>query len=199
MTAVPLLGLVLAGGHSARMRRDKAALDFSGRPQLQVAYDLARAHTTSAFVSVRPGQAHDPLRATLPCIVDDGTVEGPIAGIVAAQAARPDAAWLVLACDLPFLDEATLASLLRRRNPARLASAFRSAHDGLPEPLCAVYEPASRQPLLAFVATGGACPRKFLLGADAELLWLPDPRALDNVNTPAEFDAARRALGAPGH
>lgn len=197
MTA--LYGLVLAGGRSTRMRRDKAALDYGGRPQLELAYSLARAHACFAFISVRPDQVTDPLRAALPCIVDDGTAEGPIAGIVAAQAAHPGAAWLVLACDLPFMNAATVAALLRGRNPARLATAYRSVHDGRPEPLCAVYEPASRGPILDYLASGQSCPRKFLTGADVELLELPDPRALDNVNTPEEFADARRTLAArPG-
>ncbi len=194
MTAV--FGLVLAGGRSTRMQRDKAALHYGGRPQLELAYGLALAHTAGAYVSVRPDQATEPLRAALPCIVDDGSVEGPIAGIIAAQAARADVAWLVLACDLPFLDAATLANLLSRRNRACLATAYRSAHDGLPEPLCAVYEPASRKPILQYVAAGGSCPRRFLGGAAVELLELPDRRALDNVNTPREFAAARRTLAA---
>ena len=194
MTAVH--GLVLAGGRSTRMRCDKAALDFGGGPQLVRMYELARAHTVSAFISVRPGQASDPLRAALPCLLDDGSVEGPIAGIVSAQAAMDGVAWLVLACDLPFADAATIAGLLQRRNPACLATAYRSAHGGLPEPLCAVYEPASRGPILRYVAAGGRCPRKFLMQGDVELLDLPDPRALDNVNTPAELAAVRDELAA---
>ena len=47
----------------------------------------------------------------------------------------------MLACDLPLLDAATLEHLLRARDPRRAATAYRSSHDGLPEPLCAIYEP----------------------------------------------------------
>ena len=100
----------------------------------------------------------------------------------------------MLACDLPLLDEATLTHLLRARAPARAATAYRSSHDGLPEPLCAIYEPRSREPLTAYVAAGRQCPRKFLLGADAELIDEPDPRALDNVNTPEEYGAVNATL-----
>jgi molybdenum cofactor guanylyltransferase len=49
----------------------------------------------------------------------------------------------VLACDLPFLTDAALAQLLEERDPTALATAYRSAHDGLPEPLCAIWEPAA--------------------------------------------------------
>jgi molybdopterin converting factor subunit 1 len=44
------------------------------------------------------------------------------------------------------------------------------------------------------MAEGRHCPRKFLTGADALLLDLPDARALDNINTTQEFDAAVGAL-----
>lgn len=196
--SAPVHGLVLAGGRSSRMQRDKAAIDYGGRPQLHRVFDLVAAATGRAFVSVRPDQCADPVRAGLPQVVDCGLGEGPIAGIIAAQAAHPEAAWLVVACDLPFLDAATLATLLSRRNAAALATAYVSAHDGLPEPLCAIYEPASAAPIRAFVTAGKSCPRKFLLSHPATLLALPDPRALDNVNTPAEHAAALAAVGAGG-
>jgi molybdopterin-guanine dinucleotide biosynthesis protein A len=186
----PLYGLVLSGGRSTRMQRDKATLAYHGRTQLEWAMDLIGPFVARAFVSVRADQTRDPVRAKFPQIVDRHENLGPIAGIVAAQAHHPEAAWLVLACDLPFLNPATLEHLLRSRDPARLATAYRSTHDGLPEPLCAVYEPASRAAIAAYVESGKQCPRKFLIQSGVKLLDQPDPRALDNVNTPEEYGAA---------
>jgi molybdopterin-guanine dinucleotide biosynthesis protein A len=196
MTA--LLGLVLAGGRSTRMRSDKAALSYGARPQLAVAYELVTRHVERAFVSVRADQSAEPLRARFPQVVDGAEGRGPIAGIIAAQARRPDAAWLVVACDLPFLEDATLEALIRGRDTRRLATAFASSHDGLPEPLCAIYEPASRAAILAQVSSGRDCPRKFLLSHDALLLAPLRPGALDNANTPADAEAARAALSSRG-
>ncbi|MEO8315141.1 MAG: NTP transferase domain-containing protein [Pseudomonadota bacterium] len=194
MTA-PLYGLVLAGGRSTRMGRDKAALEYDGLAQLERAYNLVEKLVVRAFVSVRPDQTNDPLRSRYAQIVDKGDVEGPAAGISAAQSAHPEAAWLVLACDLPWLDVATLQHLIARRDPMRLATAFRSLHDGLPEPLCAIYEPAAAAALQEFLATGRHCPRKMLINSDTLLLDQPDTRALDNVNTPQELAAALAAAG----
>lgn len=196
MTA--LLGLVLAGGRSRRMQADKAALRFGRRPQLEEAFALAAAVTEGAFVSVRADQADDPLRTRFPQVIDGPIGAGPIAGIVAAQARAPEAAWLVLACDLPCLDAATLAELIAGRDPTRIATAFKSASDGLPEPLCAIYEPASRAAVLRYVATGGACPRKFLLTQEPCLLDATNARALGNANTPQDLAAARTALARRG-
>ena len=196
--SAPLNGLVLAGGRSTRMGKDKAALHAAGRPELERAMALLAARVVQAYVSVRADQRSDPLRARFAQIEDTRENLGPIAGILAAQERHPDSAWLVLACDLPLLDAATLDQLLRERAPERLATAFRSSHDGLPEPLCAVYEPASRAALAAYVAAGGTCPRGFLRQGDVKLIDEPNPRALDNANTPEEYAAAMSTLGASG-
>jgi molybdopterin-guanine dinucleotide biosynthesis protein A len=193
--SAPLYGLVLTGGRSSRMGQDKAALRVGGRTQLEHAMALLAPRVARAFVSVRKDQRADPLRAGFEQIEDSREDLGPIAGILAAQERFPDSAWLVLACDLPLLDAATLEALMRARAPERLATAFRSSHDRLPEPLCAVYEPASRAALAAYVARGRQCPRKFLMGADVHLVEEPNPRALDNANTPEEYAAAMSTLG----
>jgi molybdopterin-guanine dinucleotide biosynthesis protein A len=195
MTTSALFGLVLAGGASTRMRTDKAALQYHGQPQLRWAFELASQVCAATFVSVRPDQRDDATRASFPQIVDRQPGIGPIAGISAALLEHPKAAWLVLACDLPFLTERTLQHLIAHRDPHKIATAYRSAHDGLPEPLCAIWEPAAREPLLADIATGKQCPRKFLINSNAALLDLPERQALDNVNTVEEFDVAAAALG----
>lgn len=194
----PLRGLVLAGGRSSRMREDKAALVFGGRPQLAEAYALLAARVEAAFVSVRADQRDEPLRACFPQIVDGPGVAGPLAGIIAAQRQDPEAAWLVLACDLPLLDGATLDELVAQRDPARLATAYQSAHDGLPEPLCAIWEPASAAALLRWAEAGQSCPRKFLLRHGARLLAPARAGALDNANTPDDAEQLRAALAASG-
>jgi molybdopterin-guanine dinucleotide biosynthesis protein A len=197
LPAAPVYGLILAGGSSSRMHRDKAALEYRGKSQLDRAFELASRHVSTVFVSVRAGQTADPTRAQHPMIVDCVAGEGPIVGIRSALATHPGVAWLVLACDLPFLSDAALSQLLRERDAAGLATAYRSSHDGLPEPLCAIWEPAAAPVLEAYQAGGGRCPRKFLIGHAARLLEPLDRRALDNVNTPEEYARALAALDAP--
>lgn len=189
--SAPLHGLLLTGGHSRRMQRDKATLEYQGQTQLQRAVALLQPLVTRTFLSVRPDQQQDPLRATHPQIVDALPGLGPLGGIHAALHAHPDAAWLVLAVDLPFLDAATLQQLIAARAPQQLGTAFRSSSDDLPEPLCAIWEPASRAAVDAWIDAGQKCPRKFMRNHDIALLTLRNPRALDNVNTAAEYHAAR--------
>jgi molybdopterin-guanine dinucleotide biosynthesis protein A len=99
----------------------------------------------------------------------------------------------VLACDLPFVSEAALQRLVSARGNGPVV-AFRSTHDGLPEPLCAIYEPSTRDAVLESIASGRNCPRKLLIRSGVPLLEQPDPGALDNVNTPEELAAARGRL-----
>lgn len=195
-TPPPLAALVLTGGRSQRMQRDKATLAYGGETQLARAFRLVRARVPEAYVSVRADQTEDPARAEYPRIADELVDAGPVAGILAALSRTPARAWLVLAVDLPLLDDDTLARLIAARDPGALATAYRSAHDGLPEPLCAIWEPHALAPLAAFVAGGRTCPRKFLITHGAHLLELATRAALDNVNTPAEYDLAReRVIG----
>ena len=194
MPLPPLFGLVLAGGASTRMGRDKAALAYHGRTQLEWTFDLVTEHCTATFVSVRPDQRDEPTRAKFPQVVDLQPGVGPIAGISAALQQHPKAAWLVVACDLPFITRDVLIRLIEQRDLQAIATAYRSAHDGLPEPLCAIWEPAAREPLLRYIGEDKRCPRKFLMSASVKLLDLPDARALDNINTGEEYRAARELL-----
>ncbi|HEY3730566.1 MAG TPA: NTP transferase domain-containing protein [Steroidobacteraceae bacterium] len=198
MSAPSLYGLVLTGGQSRRMQRDKAALPYGGKSQLGRAMDLLAPQVERAFVSVRSDQVHEPSRSAFDTIADLKSDLGPIAGIHAALHAHPDRAWLVLACDLPFLDPATLRHLIAHRDSARIATAYRSNFDGLPEPLCAIFEPRSLPIIDESIGQAQHCPRSLLSRSDVALLDLPNARALDNINTGEEYAAAVSALdGAP--
>ena len=194
MNTAPIYGLVLAGGASKRMHSDKATLLYRGATQLDRAFDLVARHSVRSFVSVRASQAQEPTRAAKPLIIDSIDGEGPIVGIRSAMAAHPDVAWLVLACDLPLLSDRPVERLLAERDASGLATAYRSAHDGLPEPLCALWEPRAAAALAAYQREGGTCPRKFLIRRAARLLESEDPAALDNINTPDEYNEARALL-----
>ena len=169
------------------MGRDKALLERDGQSQLQYAFALLQGITERQFISTRPDQQDDPERQRFPQITDRYDAIGPIAGILSALEAQPDADWLVLACDLPNLDKQTLDYLVENAAPEKPFTAYRSSHDGLPEPLCAIYQSGSAAIIRAFVDDGIVCPRKMLIRSDTALLDQPNPAALDNVNTPADL------------
>ncbi|MEO1203476.1 MAG: molybdenum cofactor guanylyltransferase [Pseudomonadota bacterium] len=186
----PLFGLVLAGGRSRRMGRDKALLELDGKTQLERAMAALAEVTERQFVSTRKDQSGDDERQRYPQIVDRYDDLGPVAGILSALEAHPDADWLIVACDLPNLDAETLRFLIANRDEQAAFTAFASSHDGLPEPLCAIYPADSVARIRAFVEDGIVCPRKMLIRSESTLLAQPNPRSLDNVNTPDDLAAS---------
>src|SRR5690606_14590405 len=102
-------------------------------------------------------------------------------GIVSAMRQHPGAAWLVVACDMPWVAEATLQRLLARRDRTALATAYRSPLTGLPEPLCAVYEPTALAPLERAVEAGSMSLMRLLIASRVELVDSPDDRELTNA------------------
>ncbi|MDJ0700695.1 MAG: NTP transferase domain-containing protein [Woeseiaceae bacterium] len=183
----PVYGLVLAGGQSRRMGQDKALLRRGDISQLAYVMDMLEDLLPKVFVSVRADQAGEPERAKFPQIVDRFEDMGPVAGVLSALEEHPEADWLVVACDLPNLDAGTIKYLLENVDASRAFTAYESSHDGLPEPLCAVYRRGSANTLKSFVDEGLKCPRKMLIRSDTRLLRQPDPHSLDNVNTPTDL------------
>ncbi len=191
-----LYGLVLTGGKSTRMKKDKAALVYHGKEQAIVCFELLASVCEKVFISSRVDQISSPAIQELPQIYDrkEFSDSGPLAGILSAMHTHPDAAWLVLACDLPYVDQTTLQFLIDNRNPQKTATAYRSSHDGLPEPLCAIYEPQGVGNVLAFLKKGITCPQKILINSDTHLIEPQNPQALENINNPDEYQQAKDTL-----
>jgi molybdopterin-guanine dinucleotide biosynthesis protein A len=178
----PLYGLVLAGGKSQRMGEDKSMISYYGMPQWQYSMSLLSPFCEEVYVSCRPGQEAG-LQNPLP---DTFTGLGPYGGLLSAFRAFPEAAWLVLACDIPLMDKATLEYLVSHRNSSKAATAFNSPRNEFPEPLVSIWEPRSYINLLQFLAQGYSCPRKVLINTEVALLDLPKPDVVRNANTPEE-------------
>ena len=183
----PVWGLVLAGGKSRRMGSDKALLRQNGETQLSRAVKLLQTQLDRVFVSTTVAQADDAERSQFDQIVDRYDDMGPVAGILSAMDSNSDVSWLVLACDLPNIDQATIACLLENLSPDHPATAYRSTYDDLPEPLCAIYRPQARKIIDSFVDQGMNCPRKILIKSNTHLLAQPNPAALHNINTPEDL------------
>lgn len=167
--------IILAGGRSQRMGRDKAALLWAGQTAAARLVELARA-VGAAEVVVAGGDYG------LPFVRDAIDHAGPIGGVMAGLASLPAARrLLVLAVDAPTLTPEDLQPLLEAPPPG-------AAYAGLPLPMvflrhAAPAEIASDTPLRRFVALVGL--HELAPPAAAQL-------RLRGANTPAELAALRR-------
>ena len=187
-------GLVLAGGQSKRMGEDKALIDYHGVPQFFHAFHTLNAKLPQVYISSREGQLDGKGLGHLPQLHDRYENMGPFAGVLRAMDEHPEVAWLVVGCDLPFLDQDVVANLLKKRNPNLDATAYISETDGLPEPLCAIWEPRLKDKILDCLERKFYCPRKLLIQSQTELIELTKPKALDNCNTKEELVSAKKTL-----
>lgn len=196
--SIPLNGLVLTGGSSSRMGLDKARLRYHEQAQLERTAGLLATVCAQVFVSCRKEQFDSYQEAALPAIVDSYLDLGPLGGLFSAQRHTPDAAWLVAACDLPFIDETVISSLRAKRNPYRFATAFIADGTGHPEPLLTIYEPKSRRRLLERHAADNDSLRSFLMDCRVQLIEPENPSKLRNANNPHDMDEARRIISKSG-
>jgi len=188
----PLYGLVLAGGKSQRMGHDKGSINYHGKPQREFMADILNEICDETFLSVRSSK-NEPT-TEYPFLEDTFYDLGPFGAIASAFRHRPNAAWLVVACDLPLLDLETLDELTKNRNTSAIATAFNSPVNEFPEPLICIWEPKSYPILLQFLAQGFSCPRKVLINSAVQLLDAPDGKKLMNVNHPEELEEVMKII-----
>lgn len=185
----PIQGLILAGGKSTRMGTDKGTLNFYGKNQRDVAIELLKKHHLKTYLSVRSDQEIEIENK----ITDKFVGLGPFGAICSAFQENPDVAWLVLATDLPFVNDDIIKLLLKHRNPSKAATAIKGKNSQFPEPLITIWEPKSYTLLLNYLAQGYSCPRKVLINSAIEIIEVDD-EFIRNINTPEEFKAAHKEI-----
>ncbi len=189
-----LYGLVLSGGKSTRMGTDKGLIRYHGVPQREYLYDLLQQVCQDTFVSLRDEQKAE-LPSNMQTIVDLNEYRGPYNGLLSAHKKYPEAAWLVLACDLPLMDLNALKELIAQRDSGKQATAFALKENPLPEPLCAIWEPQAFADSLSYLESGvGTCPRKFLINHDTKLVFPKNENVLLNANSEEEYKQALEKL-----
>lgn len=181
-------GIVLAGGKSRRMGRDKALLPFGGRPLVSRSVEACRALFARTLLV---GGARAALRALGVPVIADDCPGSPLGGLITAlrHAGTP---WIfALACDLPWPEPRLMARLVELRTGYDVVVPRSAAGY---EPLCAVYGSGCLAPLERLLAAGTL--RLFDLYPLvrtrvvplAELAELVTPgRTFVNINTPEEF------------
>ncbi|MGH9469289.1 MAG: molybdenum cofactor guanylyltransferase [Terriglobia bacterium] len=194
-----LTGFVLAGGKSRRMGSPKHLLRLGGESllerQLRVLGRVAgRAAVLAPPETARAGEA--------PAYPDERSGHGPLGGIYTGLLRTRTEHNLFLGCDLPFISAEFLRYLSRRALDSRADVLIPESADGQLQPLCAVYRRRARGAIRLSLFLGQNQVTSFFSRVRWERLpfrelaraGFASPALLTNVNTPEEYDWARRAL-----
>lgn len=201
----PLSVAILAGGQSRRMGRDKALLEFGGRPLLARVIERAAgvAGEMLLIATQRPEYAPFGLR-----VVPDRYPQcGSLGGIFTAVSEAANACCLVLACDMPFINPDFLEYMAQQPRdydvlvPALPAERSNQSTKETLETLHAIYSkeclPAmERQLREGVLKVAGFFSEVRVQRIPEETIRRFDPQLLSffNANTPEEFEWARRRL-----
>lgn len=193
----PLTGLVLAGGGSRRMGRDKALVEVNGRRLIDIAVGVLRDCCVDVAVAAR----EQPIAGLDVRVVDDAEGEGPLAGIVAGLRAARTPLVAVLGVDMPLAS----AAVFRRLAAAHAGeAAVVPRAGGVIQPLHAVYARDAAEDLAALLARGERSPRVAIEVLGGRVLepvdYDPEGTAgafWANVNSPADLHRlpSRPAVG----
>lgn len=186
--------IILAGGFSRRMGRDKASLPWNGKTLVEHVASVVEPLVDEVVVVLREGQ---PLPAPLPFPIarDPAEGHGPLAGLAAGLEAVSSGRAFLTACDAPFLKPELVAKLLGLEGDAVVPVV-----DGRWMVTTAVYARALLPRARALIAAGRLRPR--FLAEEAGARLVTDLRDVDpglssfrSCNTREEYEAALRDAG----
>jgi len=185
----PLYGLVLAGGKSTRMGEDKSLISYFGLEHRIYLAKLLSPFCEKTYISCQENQLSENLDGCNP-LIDLVPSKGPMSGLISAFLNHPNAAWLVIPCDLPLFSAKNITQLITERNVQGIATVFSSANHDYPEPLIGIWEPSAFPLIEQQYKVGNYSLLNILNNNHIFLVPALDPEGLTNVNTPEE----KRAL-----
>ena len=183
--ATELYGLVLTGGASSRMGRDKAEITYGQQPQWRAAADILAPICVRTYWSCTAKQRDD-WGIGEAGILDQVPGHGPASGMHAAFLRASDAAWIIIGCDYPFLETQDIRRLLAARTPGVDAVTFLNHETAEIEPMISLWEPAAVQQFVQRFAAGEYSPRRILQSCKLVTLMPREQQVLHNRNSPKE-------------
>lgn len=204
--APPFTGVVLTGGASRRMGRDKALIEVDGRSLARVAVDALR-DAGAAQVLCIGGDLGALRRAGLEAVADLHPGEGPLGALITALtlldlpaggagAAGSGGVLHVLTCDLPAVDASVVRPVQEALAAAPAAAIAAPRLDGRLQYLSAAYRSAAVRATASQAFTQGErAVRAGLAGLPVVAVDGLDPGKLADVDTPERLAAVRRPTG----
>jgi molybdopterin-guanine dinucleotide biosynthesis protein A len=186
-----LYGLVICGGASSRMGKDKSMLDYHGKPQCYHVYEMLDLFCEKVFISCNAAQA-DKIKKEYQVIIDKPCFsnKGPVSGVLTAFNQYTSNDFLIIGCDYPFLNKDELLNFLPLCNHENLAASFYNEKNELYEPLLAYYQKQSGIELLKMFSAKQYSLQHFLQNLNAEKYFPVNENSIRSINTKAAFEVA---------
>jgi molybdopterin-guanine dinucleotide biosynthesis protein A len=191
-----LTAIVLAGGKSSRMGRDKALIPIQGVPLLQKVCQIAEICADTVYVVTPWQERYQNLLPPKSQFIREAPLEtgsqelphGPLIGF-AQGLAHVETEWvLLLACDLPKLQVDVLQKWASQLNSIENEAIAALVHTNKGwEPLCGFYRHCSFPTLIEFINQGGRSFQGWLQQHPVHALRLSEPEMLFNCNTPQDL------------
>jgi molybdopterin-guanine dinucleotide biosynthesis protein A len=186
--------IIMAGGKSTRMGRDKAMLPIDGRPMIEHICNTMRPHFRQLLISA--GDARKYSFLGIEVVTDRLPDHGPLMGIACALEASAHELNVVVACDMPDLDIDFIKGMIRGCEDYD-AVVPRTGGSFL-EPLCAVYRKSMVKPLNDALTAGEIKVSDVLRRCNVKYIDTRDTGSLRNINTAKEYESYVTGRGGSG-
>lgn len=184
----PVTAIILAGGTSDRMRRDKSLLPIGGRPMIEHVYRQLEPHFDQVLIS-----ANDPQKYTflgVDVVPDEQAGGGPLMGMVCSLAVSANDLNFIVACDIPQIDMGFVADMLRRATDCDAVVPV--TPDSHFEPLFAVYRKSTLPAMRSVLASGQCKITRFFDDCKIRYVALGGADWFTNLNTPDDYETYRK-------
>ena len=188
-----LKALILVGGISSRMGKDKYLLEVNSKPQYIYLAELLKKVNIPAYISCNKNQ-QDKIESDYQVIVDVFQGVGPMGGIASAFEFDNTVDWLVIACDLILIDLATIELLVSKQDELSDVITYKKRDSDFPETTITIYKSSSQPLLKQAIADNSYSLQKVLRKCKLKTINPPEDNKLWNANTPIELQEAYKFI-----
>jgi molybdopterin-guanine dinucleotide biosynthesis protein A len=196
--ASELFGAVFVGGQSTRMGKPKFSLTYEGVSGTEKATKFLSKFCKKVFLSSRA----DLDMSSLPTIkgterINDEHIQlGPVGGLATLMGQFPNKAWMITACDMPFLKEDDFETIFQKRDPLRYGTCYVQKGRFGYEPMCAIYEPKFIVPLFEAMSRRELSLSRIIEALPFKKLKIDeaDRSKFMNINTTEDYEKRHKRI-----
>jgi len=196
--ASELFGAVFVGGQSTRMGKPKFSLTYEGVSGTEKATKFLNKFCKKVFLSSRA----DLDMSSLPTIkgterINDEHIQlGPVGGLATLMGQFPNKAWMITACDMPFLKEDDFETIFQKRDPLRYGTCYVQKGRFGYEPMCAIYEPKFIVPLFEAMSRRELSLSRIIEALPFKKLKIDeaDRSKFMNINTTEDYEKRHKRI-----